>query len=230
MNNEITTIPAETRDERGKNEARRLRVRGLMPGVVYGATSGPIPVAVDPKAIAKILRSRSGHNTIFNVEIKGGETTPVMIADWQNDPIKETLLHVDLKRIDMTKRVHVRIPIVSTGDARGVKEQGGLLEAITREIEIECLPVDIPEEFTIDVSNLMIGQNIRASDIPLTGSIKLITAADAVLAHVVALKAEAAPEAAAEGATAAAPAEPEVIKKGKKEEEGAAPAEEKKKK
>jgi len=228
MNNEIT-VAAETRDSRGKNEARRLRVRGLTPAIVYGATSGPVPVAVDPRAIAKILRSRSGHNTIFNVEIKGGETTPVMIADWQNDPIKETLLHVDLKRIDMTKRVHVKIPVVTTGDPRGVKEQGGLLEAVTREIEIECLPVDIPEEFRVDVSNLMIGQNLRASEIPLSGSAKLLTPADAVLAHVVALKAEAAPEAAAEGATAAAPAEPEVIKKGKKEEEGA-PTEEKKKK
>jgi len=217
------TIPAEPRDTRGKNEARRLRAKGLAPAVLYGAGGGPVAVAVSPREIGKILRSRSGHNTIFNVSLQGGETTPAMIADWQNDPIKDTLLHVDLKRIDMTKRVHVKIPVLVTGDPRGVKEQGGLLEAITREVEIECLPIDIPEEFRVDVSELLIGQNLRASQLKLEGSIKLLTSADAVLAHVVTLKAEAEP-AAAEGAAeaGAAPAEPEVIKKGKKEEEGAA--------
>ncbi|HZU28978.1 MAG TPA: 50S ribosomal protein L25 [Bryobacteraceae bacterium] len=222
MNTE-NTVTAELRDSRGKNEARRLRVRGLAPAVLYGASQGPVPVAVSPKDIIRVLRSKAGHNSIFNLEVQGGETTPVMIADWQHDPIKETLLHVDLKRIDMTKRVHVRVPVVTFGDPRGVKEQGGLLELVTREVEIDCLPVDIPEEFRVDVSGLLIGQNLRASSIPLAGSVKLLTSADAVIAHVVALKAEAAPETTAEGAaTTAAPAEPEVIKKGKKEEEGAA--------
>ncbi len=228
MNTE-NSITAELRDSRGKNEARRLRVRGLTPAVVYGASQGPIPVAVNPKDITRILRSRAGHNSIFNVEIQGGETTPVMIADWQTEPIRETLLHVDLKRIDMTRRVHVRVPVVTFGDPRGVKEQGGLLEAVTREVEIECLPVDIPEEFRVDVSGLTIGQNLRASELPMTGSVKLLTSGDAVIAHVVALKAEAAPETTAEGATAATPAEPEVIKKGKKEEEAAAEEKGKKK-
>ena len=225
------TISAEPRSSRGKNEARRLRAKGLAPAVLYGASQDPVAVSISPKEIAKILRTRSGHNTIFNVALKDGETTPAMIADWQNDPIKDNLLHVDLKRIDMTKRVHVKIPVFTSGDPRGVKEQGGLLEAITREVEIECLPIDIPEEFRVDVSGLLIGQNLRASELKLEGSIKLLTSADAVLAHVVALKAEAEP-AAAEGAAeaGAAPAEPEVIKKGKKEEEGAAAEEKEKKK
>jgi len=161
--------------------------------------------------------------------VKGGETTPVMIVDWQNDPIKETLLHIDLKRIDLTRRLIVKIPIHHVGEPKGVKLQGGLHELITREIEIECLPDEIPELFTVDVSELEIGQSIRAGEIPMPGGVKLVSPADAVISHVVALKAEPEPEAAVgvEGAPAAA-AEPEVIKKGKKEEEGAVPAAEEK--
>jgi large subunit ribosomal protein L25 len=163
--------------------------------------------------------------------VKGGETTPVMIVDWLNDPIKDTLLHADLKRIDLSKLLHVKVPIHTTGEPKGVKLQGGLHEAITREIEIECLPDDIPEHFTVDVTELMIGQSIRAGEIPLGDRVKLLSNADAVISHVVAIKAEAEPAAAvAEGAAPAATAEPEVIKKGKKEEEGAAPAAEEKKK
>jgi large subunit ribosomal protein L25 len=150
-----------------------------------------------------------------------------MIVDWLRDPIKDNLLHIDLKRIDLAKRLRVKIPVHALGEPQGVKLQGGLHEAITREIEIECLPDEIPEEFTVDVSPLMIGQSIRANEVPLTGSMKLVSAPESVISHVVALKAEAEP-AAAEGAAPAAAAEPEVIKKGKKDEEGAAPAEEKK--
>ena len=228
MKNDIT-VAAEPRSERGKNEARRLRVRGLAPAVVYGAGKEAVAVSVSPKEINRILHSRSGHNTIFNVQIAEGETTPVMIVDWQNDPVRENLLHVDLKRVDMTRALRVKVPIMTSGEARGVKEQGGLLEVITREVEIECLPVDIPEQFAVDVSGLMLHQAVRASDLALSGSVKLVSPADQVLAHVVALRAEAAAEttAVAEGAPAAA-AEPEVIKKGKKEEE-AAPEEKKKK-
>jgi len=232
MNNEIT-VAAEPRSQRGKNEARRLRVRGLAPAVVYGAGKEAIPVAVSPKEINRILHSRSGHNTIFNVEVAKGETTPAMIVDWQRDPVKDNLLHVDLKRVDLTKALRVKVPIVTTGEARGVKEQGGLLEAITREVEIECLPIDIPEQFSIDVSNLMLHQSIRASELVLSGSAKLVSPADQVLAHVVALRAEAVAEPTAEaGAEGAAPAaaEPEVIKKGKKEEEAVPEEKEKKKK
>jgi large subunit ribosomal protein L25 len=221
------TIEAQPRSERGKNEARRLRVTGLAPAVVYGAGGESVPVAVSPKDLTKILNSNTGHNTIFNLDIKGLENSPVMIVDWQNDPIKETLLHIDLKRIDLAKRLRVKIPIHTIGEPKGVKLQGGLHELITREIEIECLPDEIPELFTVEVGELMIGQSVRAGDIKLGEAVKLVSPSDAVISHVIALKAEevAAP---AEGVAAAAPAEPEVIKKGKKEEEGAAPAEEKK--
>ena len=217
---------------RGKNEARRLRVAGAMPGVLYGAGGAAVAVAVNPKEVGTILRSKTGHNTIFNLAVAGGETTPVMIVDWQNEPVKGTLLHVDLKRIDLTQRVRVKVPVHTKGEPHGVKIQGGLHEVITREIEIECLPDEIPEEFVMDVSALQIGQGVRAGEVPLTGSAILISNADSVISHVVVLKAEAEPVAAVatEGAPAAAVAEPEVIKKGKKEEEGAAPAEEKKKK
>jgi len=231
MRNEIT-VSAEPRQGRGKNEARRLRASGLAPAVVYGVTDTAVAVAVNPKEIGRILHSRTGHNTIFNVSVKGGESTPVMIADWQSDPIRDNLLHVDLKRIDLNKPITVRVPVTTTGEPKGVKIQGGLHEVVTRDVEIECLPDDIPEEFTVDVAELMISQSVRAGSITMPASIKLVSSPDAVISHVVALKAEEAPAAAegAEGAVAAAPAEPEVIKKGKKEEEGAAPAAEEKKK
>ena len=225
------TVTAEPRDGRGKNEARRLRASGLAPAVVYGVTEGAVAVAVNPKEIGRILHSRTGHNTIFNVSVKGGESTPVMIADWQSDPIRDSLLHVDLKRIDLSKPVTVRVLVTTTGEPKGVKIQGGLHEVVSREVEIECLPDDIPEEFTVDVTELMIGQSVRAGSIVLPASIKLVSSPDAVISHVVTLKAEEAPAAeGAEGAAVAAPAEPEVSKKGKKEEEGAAPAAEEKKK
>jgi large subunit ribosomal protein L25 len=220
MSEEIT-ITAEPRETRGKNEARRLRVKGLAPGVVYGGNGPAVAVAVNPKELTKILNSRTGHNTIFTLSVQGGEATPVMIVDWQSDPVRDVMLHVDLKRIDLSKRIQVKVPVRMTGEPQGVKIQGGLLEAITREVEIECLPNEIPEYFTVDVTPLMIGQNLRSSDIALSGSMTLVSAADQVLAHVVAMKAEEEPAAAAEGVVdaAATPAEPEVIKKGKKEEE-----------
>lgn len=220
------TITAKPRSGRGKNEARRLRVRGLTPAVLYGAGQESVAVAVNPKEVARILHSGSGSNTIFNLAVENA-TTPVMIVDYQNDPVRDSLLHLDLKRIDLSKRIVVKVPVAVTGEPKGVKLQGGLLEVIKREIEIECLPDEIPEQFTVDVGELMIGQNVRAGAIPLPENMKLISPADQVMAHVIALKAEeVAP--AAEGVAAPAAAEPEVIKKGKKEEE--APAEEKKKK
>ena len=219
MSKEIT-INAEPRETRGKNEARRLRVKGMAPGVLYGADGPAVALAVNPKEVNRILHSSTGHNTIFTLALVGGESTPAMIVDWQSDPVKDSLLHVDLKRIDLSKRIEVKVRVQTTGEPQGVKVQGGLLEVITREVEIECLPTEIPDSFTVDVSPLMIGQNLRASDIPLSGSMKLISAPDQVIAHCVAMKAEEEPAAAAEGAVeAAAPAEPEVIKKGKKEEE-----------
>src|ERR1700683_2330804 len=224
------TISAETRSARGKNEARRLRASGSTPGVLYGVSDTAVPVAVNPKEIGRILGSKTGHNTIFNLAVAEGENTPVMIVDWQSDPVKDTLLHVDLKRIDLSKRIVVKIPVHTHGEPVGVKLQGGLHEVISREIEIECLPDDIPEEFTVDVSGLGLNQSIRAGAIPLSGSMKLVSPAEAVISHVVLLKAEVV-ETPAEGAVVAGatPAGPEVIKKGKKDEEGAPAAEEKKK-
>ena len=227
MKNDITIV-AEPRQSRGKNEARRLRASGMAPAVVYGAKLDAIPVSLSPKEVRKILNSTTGHNTIFNVAVNGGETTPVMIVDWQSDPVRETLLHVDLKRIDLTKRMAVKVPVHTTGEAKGVKIQGGLFEIVTREIEIECLPNEIPDGFTVDVSELMIGQNLRASDIPVTGSLKLLSPPDQVIAHVVTMKAEEVAPATPEAGAAPVAAEPEVIKKGKKEEEAPAPAAEEK--
>jgi large subunit ribosomal protein L25 len=216
------TIAAETRDQRGKNAARRLRMAGSVPAVVYGGPAGPEPVAVSPKELTRILNSKTGHNTIFNLMMAGKDNTPVMIVDWQFDPVKDTLLHADLKRIDLSKRISVKVPVVTQGDPRGVKVQGGLHEIVTREIEIECLPDDIPEQFVVDVTELLIGQSVRAADIPLAGSMKLLSPGDTVISHVVSLRAEET-TAAATGGEAAAPAgEPEVIKKGKKEEGGEA--------
>jgi large subunit ribosomal protein L25 len=208
-----------------------LRVKGLAPAVLYGSGGAAVAVSVSPKEINKILHSNTGHNTIFNLSVQGGEDTPAMIVDWQSDPVKENLLHVDLKRIDLTKRIAVKVRVHVTGEPKGVKLQGGLLEVITREVEIECLPDEIPESYTVDVTELMIGQNLRASEIPLGGSVKLVSAPEQVVAHVVTLKAEVV-ETPAEGAVVAGAtaAEPEVIKKGKKEEEAEAVPEKGKKK
>jgi large subunit ribosomal protein L25 len=228
------TVMAEVRTARGKNEARRLRVRGFIPAVVYGAYKDSVAVGISPKQIVQILNSKTGHNTIFNLSIQDGENTPVMIVDSQRDPIKGFLLHADLKRIDLEKRIRVSVPVITEGEAAGIKLQGGLLEIISREVEVECLPDEIPEHFVLDVSSLMIGQSVRASGIPMTGSMRLLSPADSVIAHVVAMRAEeVAPAAAVEAVPAAegaAGGEPEVIKKGKKEEEGEAPAPEKGKK
>jgi large subunit ribosomal protein L25 len=227
------TVAAEVRTSRGKNEARRTRRAGQIPAVIYGSFQEPVSIAVNPRDISKITRSNTGYNTIFNLVIQGGETTPVMLVDRQVDPVKGTLIHADFKRIDLTKRLRVSIPVHTTGEAAGVKVQGGLLEVITRAIEIECLPDEIPEGFTVDVTELMIGQAKRASDVALTGSMKLVSSPETVIAHSVALRAEEVVEPTAAEAAAvtpeagATPAEPEVIKKGKKEEE--APAEEKEK-
>jgi large subunit ribosomal protein L25 len=225
------TVAAEVRTSRGKNEARRTRRAGNIPAVIYGAFQDPVSIAVSPREIIKIVRSNTGYNTIFTLAIAGGETTPVMVVDQQVDPVKNTLLHADFKRIDLTKRIRVSIPVATEGEPAGVKVQGGLLEIITRQVEIECLPDDIPEHFIVDVRELMIGQSKRASDIELSGSMKLTSAPETVIAHIVTLKAEAEP-AAAEAAVpvAGAAAEPEVVKKGKKEEEAPAEKEKGKKK
>jgi len=223
------TVAAEVRESRGKNEARRLRAAGQAPAVVYGSAKETLALSVNPKEIVRILHSSTGHNTIFDLDIKDGEKgekTPVMIVDWQFDPVKDNLLHVDLKRIDLAKRLRVSIPVHTHGDPKGVKQQGGLLEIVTREVEVECLPDEIPEHLTIEVSELMIGHNKRASDVPLAGSMTLLSPPDTVIAHVIELRHHEEAPAAAAAEAAPAAAEPEVIKKGRKEEEA---GEEKKK-
>ncbi len=218
------TVAAEVRASRGKNEARRTRRAGQIPAVVYGAYQDPVSIAVNPREILRIVRSTTGFNTIFDLAIAGGETTPVMVVDQQVDPIRGTLLHADFKRIDLTKRIRITVPVHTIGEAQGVKVQGGLLEVISRAVEIECLPDEIPESFTVDVTELMIGQSKRASDVGFAGSMRLVSPPETVIAHIVALRAEAEPAAAEAAPVAGTPAagEPEVIKKGKKEEEGAA--------
>jgi len=208
------TITAETRNSRGKNEARRLRVQKMIPAVVYGTGKDAVAVSVNPKEVNKILFSGSGVNTIFNLDIQGVENTPVLVVDWQHDPIKNNLLHIDMKRIDLAKRLRVRIPVHPLGDPKGVKSQGGLHEILHRDIEIECLPDDIPEKFDIDVTGMMMGEALRAADVPLTGSMELVSQPTMVISHVIAARGS--EDKASEEAKAG---EPEVIKKGKKEEE-----------
>lgn len=213
------TIEAEARPGRGKNEANRLRAKGMMPAVLYGAGKESVSVALNPKILTRILHSTTGHNTIFNLTMATGESTPAMIVDWLRDPVKENLLHVDLLRIDLSKRIKVKVPVHFKGDPKGVKQQGGIFEVVMREVEVECLPDDIPEFFDVDVSDLELNKNVRAGDLPMTGSMKLLADGEALVAHVVALKAEvAAAEEAVEGVVVAAGTEPEVVKKGKKDE------------
>jgi large subunit ribosomal protein L25 len=216
MRKDITLV-AEIRETRGKNNARRLRVAKLSPAVLYGAGKDPVAVSVSPKEVGKILHSSTGYNTIFNLDVKG-DVTPVMIADWQTDPLKGQILHIDLKRIDLTKKVNVMVPILTTGDPVGVKLQGGHYELVNREVEIEVLPDDIPEHFTLDAQPLKLNESLRAKDIPMTGSMRLLSDPELVLSHVVSLKAD-------EAVDAEKAAEPEVMKKGKKEDPAAkAPA------
>jgi large subunit ribosomal protein L25 len=221
-----TIVAAQPRASRGKNEARRTRMSGRIPAVVYGAFKDPVAVSVNPKDVTRILRSKTGHNSIFDVDIEGVEKTPVIVADEQYDPIKGNLLHIDLRRIDLTRKLRLHIPIHVTGEAKGVKQQGGVLDVVTKSVEIECIPDDIPDQFDIDVTELMIGNAIRVAGLPVKEGIRILTAGDAVIAHVVGIK----EEAAAEPAAAAAVAEPEVAKKGKKEEEAPAAPEKGKKK
>jgi large subunit ribosomal protein L25 len=212
-------VEATPRSDRGKNAARRARRAGQVPAVLYGGKGEALALSVNAKQMGIILRSESGHNTIVKVKFSGQEH-PAMIKDWQVDPVKGVLLHADLLRVNMDVRVRVSVPVHTFGEPQGVKLQGGVFETVTREVEIECLPSEIPGEFRVDITELMIGKHIRAGDLPYDrDKIKLITDPQRVIAHVVALRAEEEKPAEAVAAEAAAPAEPEVIKKGKKEAE-----------
>lgn len=219
---EGSVLQAQPRTAGNKNDARRVRRDGRVPAVVYGAGKQSLSVSVDPRQVSRILHSQSGHNTIFDLALDG-EQTKAMIVDWQYEPIKGALLHIDLKRIAMDQKLTVAVPIVLTGVAAGVKTQGGILEQMLREVEIECLPGDIPTSIEMDVTELVFGKVLRVADLPHSEKIKLLSDADQPVAHITIVKEEVAatPEAVAAEATAA-PTEPEVIKKGKQEtaEEG----------
>jgi large subunit ribosomal protein L25 len=214
-------VTAVTREGKfNKNAARRVRVAGKIPAVIYGAKEPSIAVELDPKQILRILHSDSGHNTIFDVDVQGSARVKAMIVDWQYEPIKGSLLHIDLKRIAMDKVMIVEVPIQLEGIPVGVKAEGGILEQVLREVEIECLPADIPAHISLDVSGLKLHDVVRVSDLPHEGKFKFITDEDATVAHVTVIKEEVAPEPDAVAA-ATTPAEPEVVKKGKQETEEA---------
>src|SRR6202020_558180 len=225
---EQNTLEAQTREAGTKNHARRVRRDGKIPAVVYGAGKDSVPVSVDPRHVQRILNSETGHNTIFDLAL-GGEQSKAMIVDWQYEPIKGHLLHIDLKRIAMDKVLRVSVPIFLVGESAGVKQEGGIMEQMLREVEIECLPGDIPSHIDADVSHLTFGLVLRVSELPHSDKVKFITEPNQPVAHVTSVKEEvvATPEAVA--AEAGAAAEPEVIKKGKQDAEeegaeGAAPA------
>jgi len=199
-----------------KNHARRVRVQGLIPAVVYGAGSDSVAVTVDPKVITKILYSDAGHNSIFDLTIEGAPAAKGMIVDWQNEPIKGHLLHIDIKRIAMDKLMRVSVPVKLIGVPVGVKQQGGILGHVLHEVEIECLPGDIPGHIDVDVTGLEIHGAIHVSDLTHTDKLKFLGDENALVAHVTVMREEAEPV-----ADAAAVTEPEVAKKGKQDAEGA---------
>jgi large subunit ribosomal protein L25 len=222
---ETNILEAQPRTAGNKNAARRVRSSGKVPAVLYGAGQGTLALALDPRQVSRILHSATGHNTIFDLALNGGERTKAMIVDWQYEPVKGGLLHIDLMRIAMDQKLKVSVPIVLKGEAAGVKQQGGILEQILREVELECLPSDIPSSIEADVSELVFGTVLRVSDLAHGEKLRFLTDPNQPVAHITSVKEEevAAPEVvAAEGAV---PAEPEVIKKGKQEVEGEEAAE-----
>jgi large subunit ribosomal protein L25 len=215
-------VEAEPREAFGKNASRRARRNGRVPGVVYGGGGPAIPVEIDPRQIRAVAHSEAGHNAIFTLHIRGKAPARVMLKDWQVDPVHGDLLHVDLVRIARDAKLRVKVPIHVSGEAKGVKVQGGIFEFMLREVELECLPDDIPDFIGVDVSELTIGHNLRVSDLPVGEKVRVVTDPGRVVAHVIAPKAE--EEKPAEVAEAAVPAEPELIRRGKaekaEEEEG----------
>jgi large subunit ribosomal protein L25 len=215
-------VAAESRTEKGKNANRRLRASGKIPGILYGTGKEPTHVAVSPKSIGAILRSASGVNTLFDLEI-GGSRRKVILKEYQIEPLRHQLLHADFYEVALDKPLEVKVHVELQGVPVGVKTQGGVLDFVTRELEVFCLPTDIPAKIVVDVSHLEMGKHLRVSEIQVPDKVKILTEADVVIANVVAPRAE---EEVAPAAEAAAPvegeaaAEPEVIKKGKAEAEG----------
>jgi len=215
-------LEAVRRDQFGRNNAGRLRRKGHIPAVIYGGAKGAAePLSVDPKALMAILHSQSGVNTLISLKLEGAGDTRVLVKEYQVDPVKHELLHADFYRVAMDKVLQVTVPVQLTGTARGIKEQGAVVDFVHRELDVECLPADIPEHIVIDVTNLMLHDGVRVRDLETGGKWKPLSDADLLIVHLVAPKAVAEPEPAADAAAApAAAAEPEVIKKGKIEKEG----------
>jgi large subunit ribosomal protein L25 len=210
-------VPAESRSETGKNVNRRLRSRGLIPGVVYGTGKDAVAVAVSPREIGAILKSASGENTLFDLDL-GGTRRKVILKEFQREPLRGQLLHADFYEVALDKLLEIKVHVELTGIPVGVKLQGGLVDFVTRELELECLPADIPEKILVDIAHLELGKHFRVSDLKLGDKVKVLTEADIVIAHVVLPRAEVVAETAAvEAAPEAGAAEPEVIKKGKAE-------------
>jgi len=218
-------LDAVERTTRGKNEARRLRVSGRIPAVVYGEKEGGKAIAVDPKILTRILKTEQGANTLIALNLPGGGDTRVLVREYQLDPVTHELLHADFYRIAMDKVIRVQVSVVPRGEPKGVKQQGGVLDIVHRQIEIECLPADIPNHIEIDVTELMVGQSVRVRDVATSAKWKALTDPEMMLLHIVIPKVEEAPAPAeAAAGAAAATAEPEVIKKGKKDDADAAEA------
>ena len=233
-------LDAVKRNTRGKNEARRLRAAGHIPAVLYGAQKAgdppaPEPVAVDPKPFMRILHSASGLNTLITLKVQGGTDARVLVKNVQLDPITHRPLHADFYRVNMDRKIQVTVPVVLRGDARGVKQDGGVLDFLHREIEIEVLPAHIPDSIEIDISNLGIGDAVHVRDIATDAAWTPVSDPDMMIVHIVVIKVAEETAAAADGAAAAAvpaaagAAEPEVAKKGKTDKEGDAKADDKKK-
>jgi large subunit ribosomal protein L25 len=214
-------VAAESRTETGKNANRRLRVSGKIPGVLYGDKKKAVQIAVAPKEIVAILRSASGANTLFDLDL-GGERRKVILKEHQQEPIKGKLLHADFYEVALDKELHVKVHIEVLGTAIGVKRDGGVLDFVTRELEVACLPTNIPDKISVDVSELEIGKHLRVHDLKLPDKVRVLTDHDLVVVHVVVPRAE---EVAAVVEAAPTAAEPEVIKKGKADAEGEEKAE-----
>ncbi len=212
-------IKAEKRTVFGKNASRRLRREGKIPVILYGASVESVPLIVEKTDIFKIIRSESGENTIFKVTIDSG-TQNVMIKEIQADPVTDEILHTDLIQIAMDKAVQVSIPIVFQGEAIGVKTEGGFVDVITRELEVECLPQDIPENVVLDISELHLNQSLKIEDIMIPESVKMLSDPDTVVVHIaVPHEEEEVVEEEEEEELIGEEEEPEVIKKEKVEEE-----------
>ena len=213
------TLVAEKRTDKGKNQARRHRAAGRLPAVVYGPGTGgtaeqAIPVTVDPKALSKILHSESGANTIISLQLDGA-SVPVLVKDFLLQPVSHALLHADFYRVAMDRKLTVKVPVTLTGEAKGVKQQGGVLDFVTREFEIEVLPADIPESIEVDVTELLMNQGVRIRDVAQGAKWIPVSEPETMLVHVVPMRVEEAPAATDAAAAPVAAAEPEVIKKGK---------------